>query len=497
MNRKGSAVRDIAGVVEAFWPNAEVMNFIGGKWDEPALRSESFNPSTGEVLASVPESSAADVDRAVLAAEDAQTEWRKLTPSERARYLGHVLAALAERGDEIALLESLDSGNPMPATRRDLGLAQRYLAEWPSQACGMNGRYTQPHSDGHSIVSYEPYGVVGKIIAYNHPMLFALAGAIFPLMAGNTMVIKTAAQTPLATLALGAVFKETLPPGVINIVGGGAEAGDALVVHPRVKRIAFTGSDRTALTIQSRLSASGTVKHFTAELGGKNAFIIFEDSDVEQAAAAAFSGLSLVVSAGQSCQSTAKVLVHESLYQEVIAMLAERIGRLRVGKSYEETTEMGPLVSQAHAETVSQFIRSGVAEGARLVVGGDGVAGPGYFVQPTLFADVTPDMQVANEEIFGPVVVVMPFRDEDEAVRLANDTPYGLSAAVWTKSIDRAIRVTSELRAGYIWVNDANRHYPGAPFGGMGASGVGREESIEELLSYVEPKSVNIRVGER
>lgn len=482
-------------VLGVFWSDGRPQNFIGGEWADAPQRVDAVDPSTGTVFATTPESSAGDVESAVASAQAAQPEWRDLTMSERAGYLTAFREELGRVGEDLAVLEAIDSGNPMPATRRDLGLALRYLAEWPGQALGFTGRFSKPHADGRSLVSFEPYGVVGKIIAYNHPMLFAVAGMIYPLMAGNTMVVKTSTQTPVATLALGAIVQKTLPPGVVNVLSGGAEAGDALVTHREVKRISFTGSEKTALAIQRRLPSSGIVKHFSAELGGKNPFIIFEDADLPEAAEAAFAGLSLLVSAGQSCQSTAKILVQESVYDQVVEYLARRMSGLRLGRAYDETTEMGPVVSEQHAGRVIELIRSGVEEGARVVVGGTRLDREGYFVEPTLLTDVDPGMRVMREEIFGPVALVVPFRDAEEAVRNANDTPYGLSAAVWTRDIDRAFTVTSQLHAGYIWVNDANRHYPGTPFGGMRGSGVGREESIEELSSYVEPKTVNIKVG--
>lgn len=482
-------------VLRPFWPNGTgPQNFIDGEWATATDFAETTDPSTGNVFSSVPETSKAEVDEAVEVASRAQADWARLTMSQRAEYLARVKEALAAKGEDIAFLEAVDSGNPMPSTRRDIKLALRYLTEWPILALSVAGRFTRPHSDGISLVSSEPYGVVGKIIAYNHPMLFAVAGMIYPLMAGNTMVIKTSAQTPLATLALGSVLDGVLPPGVVNIVSGGTEAGDALVTHPNIKRIAFTGSEPTALAIQDRLSVSGTIKHFSAELGGKNPFIIFDDSDISAAVDAAFAGLSFHISAGQSCQSTARILVHESVIDRVESDLTKVLENLRLGPAYDDSTQMGPVVSSDQSRRIQDFIRSGVDEGATLVSGGKTLDGGGFFIEPTLFTNVTPDMRIAQEEIFGPVAILMPFSDEEEAVRLANDTRYGLSAAVWTNNIDRALRVSSEIQAGYVWVNDANRHYPGSPFGGMKASGVGREETIGELFGYTESKSVNIKV---
>lgn len=478
----------------AFWPERRPLNHVGGTWTETRKRSATVDPSTGAAYTDVPDSSRDEVDTAIAAAGAAQPTWAALTVSERAVHLSRFRELLAERGEDLALLESVDSGNPLASTRRDVGLALRYLEEWPGIALASTGRMTRPHADGISLVSFEPYGVVGKIIAFNHPSLFAIAGFIFPLLAGNTMVIKAAAQTPVATLALGALVAEAFPAGVVNIVAGGVEAGDAIVVHPRVKRIAFTGSDRTAVAIQARLSESGVVKHFSAELGGKNPFVICADADIDEAAAAAFAGLSFTVSAGQSCQSTARILVHSSVHDEVVERLAARMRSLSLGAAYAADTEMGPLVSAAQTASVLDHIASAVDEGATLVTGGSRVAADGYFVEPTLFTGVTSGMRVAREEIFGPVAIVQSWTTEEEVVALANDTDLGLSAAVWTRDIDRALRLSTAIRAGYVWVNDANRHYPGSPFGGMKGSGIGREESAEEFGSYSEAKSINIKV---
>jgi len=483
-----------ASALRAFWPDGTPRNFVGGTWSDTEARRETFDPSTGIAYTDVPESSKSEVDVAIATAESAQLSWAALTVARRAIHLAAFRAALAEMGEALALLEAIDSGNPMPSTRRDVGLALKYLDEWPGAAIAQAGRVSRPHQDGISLVVAEPYGVVGKIIAYNHPSLFAIAGFIYPLLAGNTMVIKAAAQTPVATLALGALIADTLPAGVVNIVAGGIDAGDAIVVHPRVKRIAFTGSDRTAVAIQGRLSESGTVKHFTAELGGKNPFIVCADADVDAAVDAAVSGLSFTVSAGQSCQSTARLLVHESVHTEFVNKLAERLRAMRLGAAYDESTDMGPVVSATQLDSVLAHIAGGIGEGATLVTGGARLGTEGFFVEPTLLTGTTSAMRIAREEIFGPVAITQTWRDESEVIRLANEVELGLSAAIWTNDVNRALRLATAVRAGYVWVNDSSRHYGGAPFGGMKGSGVGREESLDEFSSYSESKSINIKV---
>lgn len=485
---------DYRTALEPFWDDARPLNHVNGAWQDTAQRRASQDPSTGADYTTIPESSREEVGLAVEAAVLAQPAWAALTVAERAKHLKDFRAALEEHGEALALLESIDSGNPLPSTRRDLGLALKYLEEWPGQALAQGGQVHRPYRDGISIVTHEPYGVVGKIIAYNHPTLFAIAGLIYPLLAGNTIVIKAAAQTPVATLALGALINAAFPAGVVNIISGGTEAGDAIVTHPQIKRVAFTGSDSTALAIQSRLSASGIVKHFSAELGGKNAFIVCEDADVEAAANAAFAGLSLTVSSGQSCQATARILVHTSISAAFEDRLTRLLEDLAVGPAYDTETHMGPLVSETQLRKVDELVRSGIAEGARLVTGGHRLDRDGYFYAPTLFADTQAQMRISREEIFGPVALIQTFDDEQHAIDLANGVDLGLSAAIWTNDLDRALRMSSAIQAGYIWINDANRHYSGAPFGGMKGSGVGREESVDEYFSYTETKAVNIKV---
>ncbi|MEU6413580.1 aldehyde dehydrogenase family protein [Microbispora sp. NPDC046933] len=493
----------MSGVGEAlahFWSDSQPRAFVAGEWVAAGATAPSYDPSTGEELAAVPYASAAEVDAAVEAARGAQPAWSAAGLEARADALELVEASLRAHGEKLALLDSADSGNPLASARRDIGLALRYLKRWPSFAFALAGRATTPAEDALSYTLRTPYGVVGKIIAFNHPTLFALGGMIFPLLAGNTMVIKAAPQTPLATLAIGRVLADVLPPGVVNIVAGGAETGDALVTHPAVKRIAFTGSLPTALAIQSRLGARGRIKHLTTELGGKNAMVVFPDVDLDAAVEAAVAGMSFTVSQGQSCQSTSRLLLHESIHDDFVTRLAERLRRLRVGVAYDEGSDMGPLVSLQQLDRVRGYVASGCEEGAELVTGGgvpDGVPPRGYYLEPTLFTGVTPRMRIAREEIFGPVVAAMTWSDHDEMLRLANDVDLGLSAAVWCRDIDLALRTAHELEAGYVWVNDANRHFLGAPFGGVKNSGVGREECLDELLSYFETKAVNVRVPRR
>jgi acyl-CoA reductase-like NAD-dependent aldehyde dehydrogenase len=485
-----------AEALRAFWADGQPRTFVDGEWCDPAATAPTHDPSTGDVIADAPISSAAEVVRAVEAARHAQRDWAAAGLEARADALQVLAARLAERGEELALLESMDSGNPLFATRRDVSFGLRYLARWPSYAFAQAGRATTPVADGLSYTLSSPYGVVGRIVAFNHPSLFAVAGLIFPLLAGNTIVIKAAPQTPLGTLALGALLRDSLPPGVVNLVAGGAETGDALVTSPQVKRLSFVGSLPTALNIQSRLSVSGTVKHLSLELGGKNAMIVFPDVQLDAAVEAAVAGMSFKVSAGQSCQSTSRLLIHADIYEPFVALLAQRMEALRVGVAYDPVTDMGPLVSGTHLARVRDYIDSGIADGARLVTGGRTPAGlpGGHYLEPTLFADVDAAMAIAREEIFGPVVAAMPWRDYDEMLSVANDVELGLSAAVWSRDIDAALRTAAEVEAGYVWVNDANRHYLGAPFGGVKNSGLGREESPEELLSYLETKSVNVRL---
>lgn len=485
-------------LLSRFFSGGLPMSFVDGRWVASSNRMDTFDPSVGHVSTTVPDCSGSEVAEAIELASTAQNLWEGLSLLERIDCLRSFASELSQAEDDLALLESIDTGNPMRATRRDMQFAQTYLREWPAVAQTQAGRATQPFADGLSYTLRRPYGVVGRIIAYNHPSLFAVAGMIYPLLAGNSIVIKAADQTPLATLALGAIARNSLPPGVLNLVSGGPAAGDALVTSPLIKRVSFVGSGRTAQIIQTRLSLGGMVKHFTAELGGKNAMVVCSDVDLDEAAEAAIAGMSLRISQGQSCQSTSRVLVHVDIFDEFVQRMAGLIEAMSVGPSYDETADMGPLVSKDHVEHVESYLGGALPAGSRVVVGGKRPSDcppEGYYLEPTLVVGASPGSRIMEEEIFGPVVVAHPWTDEDEVVSLVNSSPLGLSAAIWSKDIDRALRLAHRVEVGYVWVNDANRHYAGAPFGGLKGSGVGREESVEELLSYSEVTAVNIRIS--
>lgn len=486
-----------ATVLTAFWPDGVPKNFVGGEWVSAQGVTPTVDPSTEVQLAHAPDSSHADVTAAIDAAADVQTSWSGRTLLERAEALASFRTALAAEGEKLALLESIDSGNPLSSTRRDVSLAMTYLSVWPGFAHAHTGRMAAPVRDGFSYTLHRPYGVVGRIVAFNHPSLFAIAGMIMPLLAGNTVVIKASPQAPLGTLALGRLLHRSLPPGVVNLVGGGARAGEALVTDNRVKRLSFVGSLPTALAIQSQAAASGTIKHLSFELGGKNAMIVFPDVDLDDAVQAAFSGMSFTVSAGQSCQSTSRLLLHDTIAEDFLDRLARRMRSVKLGVAYAPGTDMGPLVSQAQLDRVDGFIHAGREAGATLLTGGNAPEGNGYFLEPTLFGDVTPDMTIAREEIFGPVVSALTWSTYEQMLQLANGVDLGLSAAIWTRDIGTAMRAAADVDAGYIWINDANRHYLGAPFGGVGNSGIGREEAAEEYPTYLETSAVNIKVPTR
>ncbi len=469
--------------------------FIGGKWVDPldGKVGPAENPADESVLASVAMGGAEDIDAAVTSAVAAAPQWGRWSWTARSAALRSMAARLRADSDRLARVDTLDSGNPIAGSIADVEASAEAL-EFFAGLGGEAGGTTIPGAPGTlTFTERVPFGVVGRITAYNHPLMFIAQGVAAALVTGNAVVVKPADPTVLSSLEFARIAEDDLPPGVLNVVPGGASVGQALVTHPDVPRIAFTGSVATGRHIL--LGAAHHIKRVSLELGGKNPLLVFPDADPETAADAAFRGMNFTRTNGQSCMSTSRVLVHESLRSEVVAILAERMAALRIGAPVDPQVDVGPMAFAAHYERVLEHIATAKAQGARLVVGGgrpDDLP-VGHFVAPTLFDDVDESMSIANDEVFGPVVAVMGWTDEDDALRVANSTDYGLTANVVTSDLGRAMRASRALRAGIVWVNGPNPLPPGTPFGGMKASGLGREHGTEELLSYTEEKSIVLR----
>ena len=457
-------------------------------------REPVIDPSTGEVIASAPWASVADVDAACRAADAASQPWGSLTIPERSVYLRQYGEALATHAEEIAQLDAIDSGNPVASMRMEVNAALTCIDRWCGLALSLNGAVLPASKGGLHYTSYHPYGVVAKIVPFNHPQLFVSTRMIAPLLAGNPVVFKVAEQTPLVALRLGELAQEIFPPGVFNVLTGGPDVGDALVVHPTVRRISFIGSAAIGRLIQRR-AAEHAVKNVTLELGGKNALIVMPDADLEGAVAGAVRGMNFGVSQGQSCGSTSRLLVHESVYQEFVEAYAAQIAQIKVGPAWLDETEMGPVISDAQRAKVERYIAAGKQDGGRVVAGGGRPAnlGGGFYVEPTIIADVKPGDTIFQEEIFGPVVAATSWSDYESVIEMANSVEYGLTGSIWTEDLTLAHKTAERLHTGYVWINDSATHYWGTPFGGVKESGVGREESIEEFTSYLEQKVTHVK----
>ncbi|MGD0556715.1 MAG: aldehyde dehydrogenase family protein [Streptosporangiaceae bacterium] len=471
---------------------------IGGEL-VPAAGGRTYDdvsPVTGEVIAQVPDASDADVASAVDAAAAAAKAWRRLPAGERGALVGRLADILAEHGDELAQLDSVDGGHPLVSMLQDVDIALEGMRLFAGLGGEIKGE-TIPASGEHLHYTVrEPFGVVAKIIPFNHPLMFAAAKIAAPLVAGNTVVLKPPETAPLSALRMGELFASELPPGVLNIVvGDGPGTGRALVRHPLVRRIGFTGSEATGRAVQ-RDAAEVGVKDVTLELGGKNAMIAFPDASPSEVAGSVVRGMNFVRSAGQSCGSTSRLLLHSSIADAVLDEVVALMAAIKVGDPRDPGTEMGTLATPGQYEKALRYIEIAKSEGARLRTGGGRPAGleddPGLYLAPTLFDNVRPDMRIAQEEVFGPVLSAITWSTEEEAIDIANSVDYGLTASVWTNDVRRAHRVVRELEAGFVWINGSSAHFTGVPFGGFKLSGLGREENLDELLSYTQIKAVNV-----
>ncbi len=455
---------------------------------------ESVDPFSRSPIARVPDATPEDVDAAVAAAEAAREGWRWTPALERARLVLDFAELVERHADELALLDAIDAGSPIVNARFDVRIALEQMRMFAGLALEMKGQ-TIPASNALHLTVREPVGVVAKIWPYNHPLMFFCRVAA-PLVAGSTVVAKPPQTAPLSPLALAELAAEVFPPGVLNVVvGRDAAVPDRLVRHPAVRRIGFIGSEPTGRLIQ-RAAAETGVKHVTLELGGKNAMVVFPDSDLDEAAAGAVNGMNFTWS-GQSCGSTSRLLVHRDIHDALVERIVALVEARRQDDPLSEASQQGTMIDRAQYEKSLEYIEVARAEGARVVAGGGPPAGErfgqGLFVAPTVLTGVTPDSRIGREEVFGPVLSVIPFDDEAEAVRIANGVDYGLTASVWTKDLDRALRVARAFEAGFVWVNGSSAHYPNVPYGGVKGSGVGgKEECLEELLSYTEEKVINI-----
>ena len=476
---------------------------IGAEWVEAADGAllDVRNPATGETFARVPAGKAADVDRAVRAARAAFEggPWPALSPAQRERLLLALADRVGANAQELAEIESLDNGKSLGLARHvDMAMAVdflRYMAGWATKIEGATHDVSVPFMPQARFFAWtrrEPVGVVGAIIPWNFPLLMA-AWKIGPaLAAGCTVVLKPAEETPLTALRLGELILEAgIPPGVVNIVTGlGETAGAALAGHPGVAKIAFTGSTAVGKLVQR--AAIDNMTRVSLELGGKSPVIVLDDADPAQAAAGA--AQAIFFNQGQVCTAGSRLYVQRKLFDQVVGELAGIASRMKLGPGLDPASELGPLVSEAQRDRVCGYIDGGVAQGARVAAGGGRAGEPGYFVQPTVLVDVRQDMRVVQEEIFGPVVVALPYDDIDEAVRLANDTPYGLGASIWSNDLARVHRMIPRIKAGTVWVNCHSMLDASLPFGGFKQSGIGREMGRAALDMFTETKAVMMAV---
>ncbi len=474
--------------------------YINGQWKD-AADGATFNtycPANGELLSICAEATKQDVDEAVASAWSAWESWKKTSYAERAVYLNKIADVITENLDNLAMIESLDTGKPIwEATAVDIPGCADHFRYFASVIRAEEGSATMIDEHNMSIVLREPLGVVGLIVPWNFP--FSIAGwKLAPaLAAGCTVVFKPSSSTPLSVLELARLTQDILPPGVLNVVtGSGGKAGEYILQHPDLRKLSFTGSTEVGYRVAQ--AAAQKIIPATLELGGKSANIFFEDCDLEKSVAGMQGGI--LFCQGEVCCSGSRVFVQESIYDEFLTRSIENFQAVKVGMPWEADTQMGAIIFESHLQSILSYVEKGKAEGATVACGGKRLTANGMdrgcFMAPTILTNVTNDMTVAQEEIFGPVVVFIKFKTEEEVIRMANDSEYGLAGGVWTKNLDRAIRVARAVETGRMWVNTYGMLPPGIPFGGYKKSGIGRETHKMALDYYTQVKSIMINIAD-
>lgn len=468
--------------------------YAGNEWIEASGGSiPSINPATEEEICQIGVATAADVDRAVDAAIEGARVWRDMPWNERSAKINQLADRLAEVADGMAMTDTIESGLPINGMQGDAQNSAKELRYFAGISGEAKGETYPDAKDLFASTILEPFGVVARIVPFNHPLKYAAGKSAAVLAAGNSVILKPAEQTSLTTLEFARIAGEILPPGVVNVVTGpGDPTGMALVAHPEVPRVAFTGGVESGRAVNE--AAARHFKTVSLELGGKNPLVVFGDAPIEAAAAAAIAGMNFKRSMGQSCMSQSRILVHESVHKDFVAAFSKLVGELKVGDPTDPGTDLGPLAFGKHRDRVLEHIETARSEGGRVTVGGGATAGfdNGYYVDPTVIDDVTPDMRIAQDEVFGPVAAIMPWSDYESMIETVNGLPLGLTANVWTNDQSKAMETARRIQAGLVWVNGSGRKPLGVPFGGYKDSGIGREGSIDELLSYTRKKSVVI-----
>ena len=467
--------------------------YVNGQWMNNPNTYEVINPSNGEKLCDVPISDNQELELAVQSAAKAQKIWEKKSLNQRVDALLKLCSRIEERAEEFALIDSYDAGNALTGMRKDVTMSIENIKYFCGLVREVKGETFSMEPKHLNFTRYQPYGVVLKINPFNHPFRFCVEKIAAPLLMGNSLVIKNSEQAPISPLKWCELLKDIFPDGLINVVTGGPEGGSFLVKHPLIKRIGVISSVNTGIAVNK--DAAPYLKNVSLELGGKNPLMVFDDADPEFAADLAIKGMNLSRQ-GQSCSSTSRVLVHKSLKEDFVKHLVEKAKKIPVGLPWIETNEIGPIVSKRQFDKVMEYIETGKKEGAKLVLGGDNPQDPelknGFFINPTIFTDVKPDMTIAKEEIFGPVISVLTWESYEELIEIANSTLYGLTALIATNSLSNAMKAAEDIEAGYVWVNTFGR-YSGAPYGGWKLSGLGVEECFDEMKSYAKLKNINMK----